>query len=61
MSAPGRQSKLARTISARRSSEIFPVPKVCTSSDTGSATPIAYATCTSQRRARPAATTFLAM
>ena len=36
------------------------VPKVSTRTETGSATPMAYATCTSQRRARPAATMFLA-
>ena len=31
-----------------------------TSTDTGSATPMQYAICTSQRGAKPAATTFLA-
>ena len=36
------------------------VPNVSTSTLTGCATPIAYATCSSQRRASPAATTFLA-
>jgi S-adenosylmethionine synthetase len=39
---------------------ITPVPKVSTSTLTGCATPIAYATCTSHRSASPAATTFLA-
>ena len=38
----------------------FSVPKVSTMTDTGCATPMAYATCTSQRSASPAATTFLA-
>ncbi len=38
----------------------FSVPKVSTITETGCATPIAYATWTSQRSASPAATTFLA-
>ena len=36
------------------------MPKVSTNRLTGWALPIAYATCTSQRSASPAATTFLA-
>ena len=36
------------------------VPNVCTAIETGCATPIAYATCISQRSASPAATTFFA-
>ncbi len=39
---------------------ISEVPNVSTITDTGRATPIAYATCTSHRLAMPAATTFLA-
>ena len=46
--------------STMRASAILPVPKVSTISETGLATPMAYAICTSQRSARPAATTFLA-
>src|SRR5215813_10280635 len=38
----------------------LPVPNVSTSTLTGSATPIAYASCTSQRSANPAATMFFA-
>ena len=41
-------------------SKIRSVPKVSTITDTGWATPIAYATCTSHLSARPAATTFFA-
>ena len=36
------------------------MPNVSTITDTGRATPIAYATCTSQRFAMPAATMFFA-
>jgi hypothetical protein len=36
------------------------VPKVSTATETGFATPIAYATCTSHRRASLAATMFFA-
>jgi hypothetical protein len=43
-----------------RSSGIVSVPKVSTITETGRATPIAYATWTSQRPASPAATTFFA-
>ena len=37
-----------------------PVPKVLTDIEVGSATPMAYETCTSHRRASPAATMFFA-
>ena len=40
--------------------DTLPVPNVSTMTETGSATPIAYATCTMHRSARPAATTFFA-
>ena len=43
-----------------RAGSTFSVPNVSTNSPTGAALPIAYATCTSIRSARPAATTFLA-
>jgi hypothetical protein len=48
------------TASAISWSGASPVPNVSTLTDTGSATPIAYASWISQRRASPAATTFLA-
>ncbi len=47
--------------SDNRSSFIFPVPNVFTFMLTGSATPIAYASCTSHFSASPAATIFFAM
>ena len=56
----GRRSKLARISFSILSSLMTPVPNVVTEIDVGSATPIAYDTCTSQRRARPAATMFFA-
>ena len=43
------------------SSSIFPVPNVFMLMLTGSATPIAYANCTSHFSAKPAATMFFAM
>src|ERR687885_778142 len=58
--AAGRRSKCSRTRASIRSTEIRSVPKVATATETGRATPIAYATFTSQRSARPAATTFFA-
>ena len=60
MMAAGRRSKTSVTAAAICSSGILAVPNVSTRTLTGCATPIAYATCTSQRSARPAATTFLA-
>ena len=45
---------------AASTGSISEVPNVSTITDTGRATPIAYATCTSQRSAMPAATMFLA-
>src|SRR5438132_1512432 len=48
---------VARTSSVILVSSITPVPNVFTSTETGSATPIAYASCTSQRVASPAAVT----
>ncbi len=60
MIAAGRRSKCAWTSSAIFSSGIVAVPNVSTSTLIGRATPIAYATCTSQRSARPAATTCFA-
>jgi len=53
--------KCARTSAVICCSGIRPVPSVCTITDTGSATPMAYASCTSARSAMPAATTFFAM
>ena len=41
MMTPGRQSNVSRTAREIFSSETVPVPKVFTSSETGSATPIA--------------------
>ena len=54
-------SKFASTYFSSASSLTLPVPKVSTFTPTGWATPMAYATCTSQRLAMPAATMFLAM
>ena len=56
----GVRSKCFQTSAVSLSSLTLPVPKLSTITLTGSATPIAYATCTSQRSANPAATTFLA-
>src|SRR5918994_130481 len=56
----GVRSNTSLTIFSNAESGSFPVPKVWTSTDTGRATPIAYASCTSQRRARLASTMFLA-
>ena len=56
----GRRSKCARISFSICSSLILPVPNVVTEIYVGSATPIAYDTCTSQRSAMPAATMFLA-
>ncbi len=56
----GRRSKWRFTSSRIRSSEIFPVPNESTDRDSGSAIPIPYATSSSNRSARPAATTFFA-
>ena len=53
--------KFARTRSEIFCSSTFAVPKVSIRTLTGSATPMAYANCTSQRSAKPAATMFLAM
>ena len=60
MIAAGRRSKTSSTASWIRSTGACSVPKHSTNSPTGLALPIAYATCVSQRSARPAATTFLA-
>ena len=61
MIAAGRRSKMLAHQRRRASrGSISDVPNVSTMIDTGCATPIAYATCTSQRLASPAATTFLA-
>ena len=56
----GVRSKTSRTAFMISDSGTTDVPKVSTITDTGSATPIAYAICTSQRRASPAATMFFA-
>ena len=60
MIAAGRRSKSSCTRPGSLSGSISDVPNVSTITDTGCATPIAYATCTSQRVAMPAATTFFA-
>ena len=61
MIAAGLRSKCSRTSRAICSSAMAPVPNVSTATETGSATPMAYATCTSQVRASSAATMFFAM
>ena len=53
-------SKCLLTRVSISSSEILFVPKVLTISETGFATPIAYATCTSHLSDNPAATIFFA-
>ena len=57
--------EIARALTAETAAMIFDsgitdVPKLSTITETGWATPIAYASCTSQRRASPAATMFFA-
>ena len=60
MIAAGRRSKTCEMADWIFSGSTFSVPKVSTNSPTGAALPIAYATCTSMRSARPAAIAFLA-
>jgi len=60
MIAAGRRSKTRRMARVISSTATASVPKVSTYKPTGCARPMAYATCTSHRRARPAATTFFA-
>lgn len=60
MMFPTSKLKFFLTISNNFSSSNLPVPKVSTHKDTGCALPIAYATSTSQRRAKPFATMFFA-
>ena len=60
MMPAGVKSKWRRISSSRRPFGTLPVPKVSTMIETGSATPIAYATCTCARSASPEATMFLA-
>ena len=60
MMPAGRRSKFLRTTFTSTSSETFPVPNVSIEIDTGCATPIAYASCTSHLSARSAATMFFA-
>ena len=60
MIAAGRRSKCSATSASIRSTSIASVPKHSTVTETGCATPIAYATSSSQRSARPAATRFFA-
>src|ERR1035437_7731503 len=52
----GVSEKFLRTNSVSLASPILPVPKVSTRTLTGSAMPMAYASATSARSARPAAT-----
>ena len=61
MIARGFSGKCSFTSSSIRCSGILFVPFVSTSTDTGAATPIAYATWTSHSFASPAATMFFAM
>src|SRR5438445_13217444 len=56
----GLRLKTSRTALSIRNSGTGAVPKVSTMMLTGSAIPMAYAICTSQRRASRAATTFFA-
>ena len=51
----GLKSKCFLTASTKRASETFPVSNVLIEMETGSATPIAYASCTSHCLAKPAA------
>ena len=61
MIAAGRKSKTSQTaVCDERPGSTCSVPNVSTISDTGCAVPIAYATWSWHRSARPAATTFLA-
>ena len=60
MIAAGRRSKTEAMAVSMVSRGTVSVSNVSTVTDTGRATPIAYATCTSTRAASPAATTFLA-
>ena len=60
MMAAGRRSKCSWTSAPSLSGSISEVPNVSTMTETGRATPMAYATWTSHRLAMPAATTFLA-
>lgn len=60
MSAFGRMSNFSATYFASLASSSLPVPKVSTYTPTGRATPMAYAICTSARRASPEATMFFA-
>jgi hypothetical protein len=60
MMPSGVKSKCSRISASIRASGIRWVPKQSIETETGSTTPIAHATWTSQREARPAATTFLA-
>lgn len=57
---PGLKSKFLRTICNNSFCDLVDVPKSKTVIDNGSATPIAYDTCTKQRRQRPALTKDLA-
>ena len=56
----GVMSKTSRTIFSSLESPILPVPNVSTKMETGSVTPIAYATWIWQRSASPAFTMFFA-
>ena len=56
----GLKSKFALTASTNSASVTLPVPKVSIAIDTGSATPIAYASWTSHCSANSAATIFFA-
>ena len=60
MIAAGRRSNTSVIADEIRAGSTFSVPNVSTNSPTGAALPIAYATCTSSRSARPAATAFFA-
>ena len=60
MIAAGRRSKCSCTSAGSLAGSISEVPNVSTITDTGRATPMAYATWTSQRCAMPAATMFFA-
>ena len=56
----GVSEKCSRMSATMRLSGSLPVPNVSTCTDTGSATPMAYASWISARSASPAATMFLA-
>ena len=56
----GVSGKTSRIASTRRPSSTVAVPIVSAMIETGSATPIAYAICSSTLDASPAATTFFA-